>query len=1000
MTVAGKLPGGGYPLSAKLNETGSGANFAIGQDGQTIKAGTYTIRYSVYTSVESDIYKASDALGNKISIDGTHNETWVWSKTSSQTIDKKGSYADGEINWTVTLNKGADIVKYLDTPAHFTDTIPDGLELDGDVEVKQFDAEGRLQGTTTATVDGKTITYDTPIGQYYYVITYKTKVSKETEIPIGGKDFVNTGKTTGGLDGSHDGTVTVPNKVVSKTRISQSTTSENEKTFAVDTWETKIDVHGSLAGYTYTDYAEAKWSSVKNAWISPIVMSNEQRSAIVVRDSAGNVVDSDNYTVEPCEHISQGVDTGLFKLTFIKDVSGPVTVSYKTTTVDAALFPNDTARNWAEITDGKGHSDRDSADTEKVEIADTSKLIWKFTDNQNDGTKDNANVDLNSGKNSLPWTLWLNQGKTLTDDLTVIDTLPEGTTLDESTLRFHVAEYANTYAYADGIHTWGTVGHPEQITYSYDATTRKLSIRIPRDAYVVNGKSLMILVAYSTPITDRDLLASDKGFTDQDRIKFTNNATLDQGGSKTNTTFTENVKRYAVDKHGAYDQASGKLNYSVTLNPDGARLNNGDPLTVKDTMNAGVWQGKVSLDSVKLFTAVNVDGKIQPGALVKEFTVGDHASLDTYLYDSSANSFTIKIADSTGYVLVTSYSVLDADAVASDIKITNTVELQGQKTWNKTDQSSTIKANTSGEVSTGEHFLLVKHDKALFNKTLAGASYTLESYVNGVWSNKTTLTTNANGQALYPGTAVSQGIRNTLYRLVETKAPSGYELDSKPYYFYLVDTDRSFTVPDSVNGDSDYDPSQVVEYRLAKDKNAMLTLDRYDEELRKPQPGQIRVTKIWKDENGKTLDDPVALAKMPTVSVVLTKHVSTGAGDTTDTVIGRKQLNAGNNWTCVWNDLPADGNITYSVAEEAVEGYRASYRLDGQSSSGLHFTLRQEGDLIEVSNTPKSNAVTLPSTGGIGDGWFIGGGLLGVAIAMFGLAESMKHAKRCASMHL
>ena len=38
--------------------------------------------------------------------------------------------------------------------------------------------------------------------------------------------------------------------------------------------------------------------------------------------------------------------------------------------------------------------------------------------------------------------------------------------------------------------------------------------------------------------------------------------------------------------------------------------------------------------------------------------------------------------------------------------------------------------------------------------------------------------------------------------------------------------------------------------------------------------------------------------------------------------------------------------------------------------------------------------VELPSTGGMGDAWFIGGGVLTVLVASFGLAESLKNAKR------
>ena len=49
------------------------------------------------------------------------------------------------------------------------------------------------------------------------------------------------------------------------------------------------------------------------------------------------------------------------------------------------------------------------------------------------------------------------------------------------------------------------------------------------------------------------------------------------------------------------------------------------------------------------------------------------------------------------------------------------------------------------------------------------------------------------------------------------------------------------------------------------------------------------------------------------------------------------------------------------------------------------------GDIIDIANT---RAVALPSTGGMGDAWFIGGGVLTVLVASFGLAESLKNAKR------
>ena len=50
--------------------------------------------------------------------------------------------------------------------------------------------------------------------------------------------------------------------------------------------------------------------------------------------------------------------------------------------------------------------------------------------------------------------------------------------------------------------------------------------------------------------------------------------------------------------------------------------------------------------------------------------------------------------------------------------------------------------------------------------------------------------------------------------------------------------------------------------------------------------------------------------------------------------------------------------------------------------------------LATSSTSPTTRAVALPSTGGMGDAWFIGGGVLTVLVASFGLAESLKNAKR------
>lgn len=50
--------------------------------------------------------------------------------------------------------------------------------------------------------------------------------------------------------------------------------------------------------------------------------------------------------------------------------------------------------------------------------------------------------------------------------------------------------------------------------------------------------------------------------------------------------------------------------------------------------------------------------------------------------------------------------------------------------------------------------------------------------------------------------------------------------------------------------------------------------------------------------------------------------------------------------------------------------------------------------LATSSTSPTTRAVALPSAGGVGVGWFIGGWLLMVMVAGFGMAVSFRNARR------
>ncbi|WP_160118299.1 SpaA isopeptide-forming pilin-related protein [Bifidobacterium moukalabense] len=112
--------------------------------------------------------------------------------------------------------------------------------------------------------------------------------------------------------------------------------------------------------------------------------------------------------------------------------------------------------------------------------------------------------------------------------------------------------------------------------------------------------------------------------------------------------------------------------------------------------------------------------------------------------------------------------------------------------------------------------------------------------------------------------------------------------------------------------------------------------------------------------------------------------------------------------SCSGNTASINSNVAYKLVEvEAHSGYEKTDQpyyfmiVDDDTSKwpvkkpkDFESTYEITGIYNDYFTNKKSTAVELPSTGGTGDGWFIGGGLLTVMVASFGLAESLKNAKR------
>ena len=122
--------------------------------------------------------------------------------------------------------------------------------------------------------------------------------------------------------------------------------------------------------------------------------------------------------------------------------------------------------------------------------------------------------------------------------------------------------------------------------------------------------------------------------------------------------------------------------------------------------------------------------------------------------------------------------------------------------------------------------------------------------------------------------------------------------------------------------------------------------------------------------------------------------------------ISANKSNCATSNSCSGNTASVDNNVAYKLVEvEPSEGYEKTdkafyfYMKDDDTSKWpvkKPANFPADAEIMGIVNEYFTNTklVELPSTGGMGDAWFIGGGVLTVLVASFGLAESLKNAKR------
>lgn len=849
----------------------------LGQEGETLAAGTYTITYQVKATNFGNVdYVNNEKVKNTV----TFKDTSKTKETSLTTklIDKSGKLENGEIIWTVKINIDQDdtSLRYLPNDAKFTDTLPDD-PVDNKITVTK---DGK---STDVTLDNtiydsssKLLTYPLDEGFHSYEITYRTKApenASESEAVV-----KNTGKIDGtGINGSDSFNVKIPSTLLSK----QLENGSHDTQTATMDWVTTVNAT-DLNTLVYYDWSSTRWDADT---------SKSVRLQQIVADSvhvfdASDLEVTDKVTINyQYSRTENGVEVGLFSVDFKeKNIQGPATIKYQTT-ADLSWVASGTRcqiTNYGQLNQGDIVSDV----YDFTNSSEQRKYFRKSAGDSSNWNKTEDTITLKPGQ-KIPWTIAIND---TTDEglvwdakkdkeWVVKDLIPAGLNLDESSVRVELN--GNTVS-----SSYYTVSAKKQA----DGST-KLVVTLQPECYTltVNGNKTLskrVFITYDTTLDPDNTEVWNGGNV----ASFVNNATFERNGEQSGSdSFKETVTRNVVGKHGNYDEATGLLTYQVQVNPNSVTLNNGVSLTLYDFMSVpdglyskdGTTSDRVTLAGVSVFEGeLQADGSLEATTFLKDLAPieGDYDSSsapnnvteNTYYTKRNKDRNQIqvwtKVPDGKALVLVFHYTVNTKNLPAKNYKFKNTVQLEGYNSY--VDENVDFTSDSSGNAGIDfntNNVTIVKYSGTQSN-LLSDAKFQLEAYDNGQWTDVKQYVTSQSGNSVMSGLT-----QDTLYRLHETAAPEGYLLPDPTPYHYFVISKNAYTLPTDSGFVEGRDSFAL--YKLGENES-FGSFYYYCNNARNPdyvKEGDLLVKKAWKNFDGTDITDT---SKLPEIVVTLTKHTS------------------------------------------------------------------------------------------------------------------------------
>lgn len=470
---------------------------------------------------------------------------------------------------------------------------------------------------------------------------------------------------------------------------------------------------------------------------------------------------------------------------------------------------------------------------------------------------------------------------------------------------------------------------------------------------------------------------------------YTNTAKWDGNDAEATITLNRSLEYLTKSAKAEAVKAEGKLvvHYSLDINPAGADLlEGGNTVTLTDTLAVQdqTVTAHLDMDSVKLY-----DYPYKKDSTPLETTsygmVYKRTTDSSTGYDTHTMTFTLD--DSHGYVLKYDY-VLDSN---DKVTLSNEAELAGSHHAKQETKTKTLDAH--GSVSSSM-FTLYKVDSLNSSTRLQGAKFNLSYYdkTTGTYKDhpdQPTHTTDAKGEiVLYLGqnekddhTGYFSIEPDTLYKLVETDAPAGYQKGTEAEStVYVIFANPSGT-PETA--DEAWKKTDKPGPEVLKQKDVVIVTGGQQKNYSVQNTRTwLTIQKFWQDKDGLTIEGDKAPESE--VTVHLRRYSKTGGSkENPDSNFDKPIiLSKDNKWTYVYKDVNDD---YFYYIEEASTGGKYDVTYSDSNTTGV-----EKGGLLTLTNK-EIVGYELPSTGGTGTLPYTA---VGGTMMLSALAYSFIHRKR------